>query len=90
MASRKGYSFVIDSEETEPVIIEEDIELNHAEKQMLASIIRAMSYELRMSNAAIGRRFGMPRETVRDIVNGKTWKVVIVDADAADSDSATG
>ena len=36
-------------------------------------VIRAMSTELGMSNAAIGRRFGMPRETIRDIVRRKTW-----------------
>lgn len=40
----------------------------------IVSVIRAMSEELKMSKAAIGRRFGIPRETVRDIVNRKSWK----------------
>lgn len=37
-------------------------------------VIRSMSRVLQLSNAEIGRRFGLSRETVRDIVNRKTWR----------------
>lgn len=37
-------------------------------------VIRSMSKILGLSNAEIGRRFGLSRETVRDIVIRKTWK----------------
>jgi len=40
----------------------------------LVAVIRSMSSQLGMSNAAIGRRLGVPRETIRDIVLRKTWK----------------
>ncbi len=35
--------------------------------------IRSMAAVWGMSNADIGRWFALPRETVRDIVNRKTW-----------------
>jgi hypothetical protein len=39
-------------------------------------VIRSMSRIWGLSNAEIGRRFGLSRETVRDIVLRKTWKNV--------------
>jgi CENP-B N-terminal DNA-binding domain len=61
-------------EEPQLVITEEEVVLDAAGMRILASVMRSMHHELGMSKAAIGRRFGMPRETVRDIVNGKSWR----------------
>ena len=38
------------------------------------AVIRSLSSIWKLSNAEIGRRFGVPRETIRDIVNRKSWK----------------
>lgn len=46
----------------------------HPLDEVGVALIRSMSKVLGMSNAAIGRRVGMPRTTVRDIVLKKTWK----------------
>lgn len=37
-------------------------------------VIRSLHKVMKLSMTEIGRRFGVPRETVRDIVNRKTWK----------------
>lgn len=37
-------------------------------------VIRSLHKIMKLSMTEIGRRFGVPRETVRDIVNRKTWK----------------
>lgn len=68
---------------------EEDVVLDADAMRILASVMRAMNNDLGMSKAAIGRRFGMPRETVRDIVNGKSWKR-IKENEATDSFSDNG
>lgn len=36
-------------------------------------VIRGMSKVWHMSNTDIGRRFGMSREAIRDIVNRRSW-----------------
>lgn len=47
--------------------------LNHVDETQVW-VIRSMSRVLGLSNAEIGRRFNLSRETVRDIVNRKTWR----------------
>ena len=37
-------------------------------------VIRSMHRVLGLTMTEIGRRFRVPRETVRDIVNRKSWK----------------
>ena len=37
-------------------------------------VIRALHRVMGFTMTEIGRRYGLPRETIRDIVNRKTWK----------------
>jgi hypothetical protein len=37
-------------------------------------MIRFLARAEGLGNAELGRRFGVPRETIRDIVNEKTWR----------------
>ncbi len=36
-------------------------------------VMRSLHKEWGLTNAEIGRRFGVPRETVRDVVRRRSW-----------------
>lgn len=69
---------------------EDDDKLSPAAMRALASVIRHQSNVKGMSKAAIGRFWDMPRETVRDIVLGKTWKPLVLPELVQDPDDDSG